>query len=66
MMDDLAQLAAEQVRGSLEQAGQRRHARHQRALRRARRQELTAERRLIKAWHRAAELRARLEPYGYY
>lgn len=53
------QLAAERVHGFLELAEQRRQARRQRALRRARRMERRAERRLIRAWRRAAELRAR-------
>jgi hypothetical protein len=49
----------------LEQARQERQARRLRALRRAARKERTAERRLIQAWRRAAELRARLESPDY-
>jgi hypothetical protein len=58
------QLAAERVRGFLELAEQQRQARRQRVLRRARRMERRAERRLIKAWRRAAELRARVGSPG--
>ncbi len=54
-------LAAERMRSALEQAGQERHARRLRALRRAARQERTAERRLVEAWRRTAELQARLD-----
>jgi hypothetical protein len=65
MMPDLEQLAVERVRNCLEQAGQERQAGQLRALRRAARRERAAERRLIQAWRRAAELRARLESPGY-
>jgi hypothetical protein len=54
------QLAAERARDHLELADQLRHARRQRALRRARRMEHKAERRVIEAWRRAAEIRTRL------
>jgi hypothetical protein len=64
-MHAMAQLAGERARDCLELAERQRHGRQQHALRRARRKEQTAERCLIKAWHRAAELRARLEPNGY-
>jgi vacuolar-type H+-ATPase subunit E/Vma4 len=57
----MEQLAAERLRSCRELAQQRRQARRQRALRRARRMERTAERRMIDAWRRAAELRAKLE-----
>ena len=61
----MEQLAAERVRSCLELAEQRRQARRQHALRRAQRMERTAERRLIQAWRRAAELRGKLESSGY-
>ena len=53
------QLAAECTRGHLKLAEQLRYARR---LRRARRMELRAERRMITAWRRAAELRDAAEP----
>jgi hypothetical protein len=59
------QLAAVRARICLEQSRQERQARRLRALRRAARKERTAERRLIQAWRRAAELRARLESPDY-
>ena len=65
MIHAMEQLAAERVRGCRELAGQRRQVRRQRALRRARRMERTAERRMIQAWRRSAELRAKLESSGY-
>jgi hypothetical protein len=61
MTSAFEQLAAERMRSCLEQAGQERQAQRLRALRRATRKERIAERRLIQAWRRAAELRARLE-----
>jgi hypothetical protein len=61
----MEQLAAERLRSCRELAQQRRQARRQRALRRARRMERTAERRMIEAWRRAAEVRAKLESSGY-
>ena len=51
------QLARERTRSNLEQAEQLRYSRRLRALRRARRLEQRAERRMIEAWRRAAELR---------
>jgi hypothetical protein len=60
-MHAMEQLAAERVRGHLELAEQLRYARRRRALRRACRLERKAERRVIEAWRRAAELRTRLE-----
>ena len=51
------QLARERTRSNLEQAEQLRYSRRLRALRRARRLEHRAERRMIEAWRRAAELR---------
>jgi len=51
------QLARERTRSNLEQAEQLRYSRRLRALRRARRLERRAERRMIEAWRRTAELR---------
>jgi len=65
MKDVIEQLAAQQVRGRLEQAGRERQARRLCALRRAARRERTAERRLVQAWRHAAELRAELESPGH-
>ncbi len=65
MTHAMEQLAAERLRSCRELAEQRRQARRQRALRRARRMERTAERRMIEAWRRAAEVRAKLESSGY-
>ena len=56
----MEQLARERTRGNLELAERLRHSRRQRTLRRARRMERNAERRMIQAWRRAAELRARI------
>ena len=64
-MHVMEQLAAERIRGNLELAQQLRRSRRQRALRRARRMEHKAERRLIQAWRRAAELRTRIESLNY-
>ncbi|HMD92888.1 MAG TPA: hypothetical protein VKG80_09605 [Trebonia sp.] len=50
-------LARERTRSNLEQAEQLRYSRRLRALRRARRLEHRAERRMLKAWRRTAELR---------
>jgi hypothetical protein len=61
----IEQLAAVRARICLEQAGQERRARQLRALRRAARRERAAEQRLIQAWRRAAELRARLQSADY-
>ena len=65
MTHAMEQLAAERLRSCRELAEQQRQARRQRALRRARRMERTAERRMIEAWRRAAEVRAKLESSGY-
>ena len=54
-------LAAQRRQSCLDQASQERQAGRLRALRRATRQERIAERRLIQAWRRAADVRARLE-----
>ena len=58
-------LARERTRGSMETAGRLRHSRRQRALRRARRMEQKAERRLIRAWRHADEVRTRIESLDY-
>ena len=55
----MEQLAEERARSDLELARGLRHARRQRMLRRARRMERKAEIRLIEAWRRADDLRAR-------
>jgi hypothetical protein len=60
----MEQLASERTRSNLEMAGRLRHSRKQYALRRARRMELKAERRMIRAWRRAAEVRTRIESLG--
>ncbi|HYB47137.1 MAG TPA: hypothetical protein VED20_07230 [Streptosporangiaceae bacterium] len=64
-MNLIEQLASEQIRSNLELAGQLRHSRRQRTLRRARRIEHRAERRMIHAWRRAAELRTKIESLTY-
>ena len=61
----MEQLASERTRGNLELAWRLRHSRHQRTLGRARRMEQKAERRMIRAWRRAAEVRTRIESLGY-
>ena len=59
------ELAAEESRSTIEQAEQLRPARRLLTLRRARRMERKAERRMIEAWRRAAELRGTLESADY-
>jgi hypothetical protein len=59
------ELAAEESRYKVERAEQLRPARRQLALRRARRMEQRAERRMFEAWRRAAELRGTLESADY-
>ena len=59
------QLATERHQSNLELAEQLRYSRQLRTLRRARRMEHKAERRMIAAWQRAAELRATIEPAEY-
>jgi hypothetical protein len=54
-------LARERARSYLEEAQRMRYSRRLRALRRARRLESRAERRMVAAWRRAAELRSTLE-----
>ncbi len=56
------ELAAERSRDTIAQAERMRPSRQLRTLRRASRMERKAERRLIEAWRRAAELRGTLEP----
>ena len=58
-------LARERTRTYLEEAERLRYPRRLRTLRRARRLEHRAERRMIEAWRRAAELRGALEPLDY-
>ena len=55
------ELATEESRSKIERAEQLRLSRRLLALRRASRMEHKAEHRMIEAWRRAAELRARLE-----
>jgi hypothetical protein len=64
-MHVMEQLASERIRSNLELAEQLRRSRRQRTLRRAQRMEHKAERRLIQAWRRAAELRTRIESLNY-
>ena len=59
------ELAAEHSRSTLQQAEQMRSSRRLLTLRRARRMEHKAERRLIAAWRRTAELRETLESVDY-
>jgi hypothetical protein len=59
------ELARQRTRSSIELAERMRPARHLATLRRARRMEARAEHRMIKAWRRAAELRAAIEPADY-
>ena len=59
------ELAAEQSRSNMALAEQLRPSRRLLRLRRARRMEYKAERRMVEAWRRAAELRGALEPADY-
>lgn len=59
------QLASERTRDNIELAEQLRYSRRMRSLRRARRMEHKAERRMIRAWRRAAELRSEIESLDY-
>jgi hypothetical protein len=61
----MEQLASERTRDNIELAEQLRYSRRIRMLRRARRMEHKAERRMIKAWRRAAELRSGIESLDY-
>ena len=54
-------LARERTRSYLEEAQRLRYSRRLRALHRAKRLESRAERRMVAAWRRAAELRSTLE-----
>ena len=58
-------LARERTRSRLQEAQQLRYTRKLRALRRASRLENRAERRMVQAWRRAAELRSALETADY-
>ena len=64
-MHVMEQLASERTRDSIELAEQLRYSRRMRTLRRARRMEHKAERRMIRAWRRAAELRSEIESLDY-
>jgi hypothetical protein len=59
------ELATEESRSKVELAEQLRFSRRLLTLRRARRMEHKAERRMIEAWRRAAELRGTLESADY-
>jgi hypothetical protein len=59
------QLARERTRSNLEQAERLRYSRRLRALRRAQRLEHRAERRMLQAWRRTAELREAIESADY-
>ena len=59
------ELATETSRSKMEQAEQLRPARRLLTLRRTRRLEHKAERRMIRAWRRAAELRDALDSADY-
>jgi hypothetical protein len=59
------QLARERSRSYLERAQQTRYSRRVLALRRARRLEQRAERRMLAAWRRAAHLRGVMESADY-
>ena len=58
-------LARERTRSRLQDAQQLRYTRRLRALRRASRLEDRAERRMVQAWRRAAEIRSALETADY-
>jgi len=57
-------LASQRARSALEEAEQLRQGRRMASLRRARRLELKAERRMVEAWRRAAEVRGAVESAG--
>lgn len=61
----VAELATEESRSKMALAERLRPSRRLLALRRARRMEDKAERRMIEAWRRAAELRGTLESTDY-
>jgi hypothetical protein len=58
-------LARERTRSRIQEAQQLRYSRRLRALRRASRLEVRAERRMVHAWRRAAEIRSTLETADY-
>ena len=58
-------LARERMRSRLQEAQRLRNTRRLRALRRASRLEHRAERRMVEAWRRSAELRSALETADY-
>ena len=58
-------LARERMRSRLQEAQHLRYTRRLRALRRASRLEHRAERRMVEAWRRSAELRSALETADY-
>jgi hypothetical protein len=64
-MNLVAELATEESRSKIELAERMRPSRRLLTLRRARRMEHKAERRMIEAWRRAAELRDTLESIDY-
>ena len=57
-------LASQRARSALEEAEQLRPGRRMASLRRARRLELKAERRMVEAWRHAAEVRGAVESAG--
>jgi hypothetical protein len=59
------ELATQESRSKIELAEQLRPSRRLLMLRRARRMEYKAERRMIKAWRRAAEIRSALDSADY-
>jgi hypothetical protein len=59
------ELARERTRSNLQEAERIRHVRRLRALHRARRIEHRAERRMVEAWRRTAELRSAVESTDY-
>jgi hypothetical protein len=58
-------LARERMRANLQEAEQLRYSRRLRALHRANRLEHRAERRMVEAWRRTAELRSALKIADY-
>jgi hypothetical protein len=60
-MHVMEQLASQRTRDNIELAEQLRYTRRLRMLRRASRMEHKAERRMVQAWRRAAELRSEID-----
>jgi hypothetical protein len=60
-MHVMEQLASQRTRDNIELAEQLRYSRRLRMLRRASRMEHKAERRMVQAWRRAAELRSEID-----